>query len=152
MAYFAMFIMAFKISGAHFNPATSLAVFIQEKTMKNLPGFLFTMLAQLTGAYLGIALSYLLIKDYLFNYTLLPNLTNGLYISGMLDVYWGRLIVQEAIQTFLFTLAYLVVAFEPSLSKIDRVLKGLTLALVLMAVLFMTEGSGGCLNPALAIA
>jgi glycerol uptake facilitator-like aquaporin len=29
--YFIMWILAFKVSGAHFNPATSLAVFIVEK-------------------------------------------------------------------------------------------------------------------------
>jgi glycerol uptake facilitator-like aquaporin len=42
--YFMFWIVAYKVSGAHFNPATSLAVFIVEKQMKNLPGFLITML------------------------------------------------------------------------------------------------------------
>jgi glycerol uptake facilitator-like aquaporin len=42
--YFVFWIVAYKVSGAHFNPATSLAVFIVEKQMKNLPGFLITFL------------------------------------------------------------------------------------------------------------
>jgi glycerol uptake facilitator-like aquaporin len=42
--YFIFWIVAYKVSGAHFNPATSLAVFIVEKQMKNLPGFLITFL------------------------------------------------------------------------------------------------------------
>ena len=32
LAYFMMWIIAYKVSGAHFNPATSLAVFIVEKS------------------------------------------------------------------------------------------------------------------------
>ena len=43
--FFIFWVIAYKVSGAHFNPATSLAVFIAEKQMKNLPGFLFTFLA-----------------------------------------------------------------------------------------------------------
>jgi glycerol uptake facilitator-like aquaporin len=42
--YFIFWVVAYKVSGAHFNPATSLAVLIVEKQMKNLPGFLFTLL------------------------------------------------------------------------------------------------------------
>jgi len=63
-----MFIMAYKISGAHFNPALTLAVFIHERTVKNLLGLGLTILFQFAGAYLGIALSYLLVKDYFMNY------------------------------------------------------------------------------------
>lgn len=70
-AFFLMWIIAFKVSGAHFNPATSFAVFQAERKMSNLLGFGMTFLAQVCGAYLGIALSYLLIKDYLENYYLL---------------------------------------------------------------------------------
>jgi len=43
--YFMFWVVAYKVTGAHFNPATSLAVFIVEKQMKNLPGFLFTFLS-----------------------------------------------------------------------------------------------------------
>ena len=43
--YFMCWVVAYKVTGAHFNPATSLAVFIVEKQMKNLPGFLLTFLA-----------------------------------------------------------------------------------------------------------
>jgi len=43
--YFMFWIVANKVSGAHFNPATSLAVFIVEKQMKNLQGFLITFIA-----------------------------------------------------------------------------------------------------------
>lgn len=152
VAYFAMWIVAFKITGAHFNPATSLAVFICERRMSNLVGFFLTFLAQLIGAYLGIGLSYLLIKDYLGNYSLIPSSSPiDLYI-GLTDVYWARPILQETLQTFTFTLAYLVLVYEPSLQKVDRILKGLCSSIVLNVCLLMTQGSGGSLNPAFGLA
>ena len=95
LAYFIMFILAYKISGAHFNPATSLAVFIQERTVKNLLGLGLTFIVQFAGAYLGIALSYLLVKDYILNnYKVLPtNEIPELYITPFGDINWGRIIM-----------------------------------------------------------
>jgi glycerol uptake facilitator-like aquaporin len=77
MAYFILWILAYKISGAHFNPATSIAAFIIEGKCMNGLGLFLTIIAQCVGAWLGIALGYLLIKDYLGNYDLLPNLIRG---------------------------------------------------------------------------
>ena len=42
-AYFMGFIIAYQVSGAHFNPAISLAVFIIERSCKNAIGFLATI-------------------------------------------------------------------------------------------------------------
>ena len=98
LAYFIMFILAYKISGAHFNPALSLVVFIHERSVKNLLGLGLTILCQFAGAYLGVALSYLLVKDYFLNYRLKPDGGPGtLYLSPTGDVYWARLILQEII-------------------------------------------------------
>lgn len=104
------------------------------------------------GAYLGCGISYLLVKNYTLNFYLTP-MTGYLYFSSdFQDVYWGRLILQEILQTFLFTLVYLVLKYDAVLSKTDRVLKGLCLSVIFTACLFMTRGSGGCLNPALGLA
>ena len=149
--YFMFWVLAYKVSGAHFNPATSLAVFTTEKQVKNLSGFLFTMLVQILGAYLGCGISYLLIKDYTKSFYLLPN-GNNLYFNSLGDVYWARIILQEVIQTFIFTLVYLVLKYDASMNKIDRVLKGVVISLVFIVCLSMTRGSGGCLNPALGMA
>lgn len=43
-AYFIAWILAYQVSGAHFNPATTLAVFIIEREFKNLLGFLLSLL------------------------------------------------------------------------------------------------------------
>ena len=63
-AFFIAWVIAYEISGAHFNPATTLAVFIIERHCKNLMGMLFTVLFQLMGAFFGVLISFLLFKDY----------------------------------------------------------------------------------------
>jgi glycerol uptake facilitator-like aquaporin len=96
LAYLMMWIISYKVSGAHFNPATSFAVFIAERRMKNLPGFLLTFFAQVCGAYLGVALSYLLIKDYMNESYLMPPRTVEkleIYESLTGDINWGRLVL-----------------------------------------------------------
>jgi len=68
------------------------------------------------------------------------------------DIYWARLVLQEIIQTFLFTLAYLVLTFEPTLVKLDRVVKGFCLSFVLTACFEMNLGSKALMNPAMGFA
>jgi glycerol uptake facilitator-like aquaporin len=62
-----MYLFAVHASGAHFNPATSLAVYLSEKGVEkrksNLRYLLCVMLAQVFGAYLGVLIDFLLLKD-----------------------------------------------------------------------------------------
>jgi glycerol uptake facilitator-like aquaporin len=60
--------------------------------------------------------------------------------------------LQEVLQTFVFTLVYLVLKYDAVLSKTDRILKGVCLCFIFLASLSMTRGSGGCLNPAIGLA
>jgi glycerol uptake facilitator-like aquaporin len=92
-----MWIVAYKVSGAHFNPATSLAVLIAERKTANLLGFLLTFLVQVAGAFLGVLISFLFIKDYFnFNYRLLPYFGPDvpLYYDPLAvdSTYYGRII------------------------------------------------------------
>lgn len=68
------------------------------------------------------------------------------------DVYWGRLVMHEVFLSFLFTVVYLVVRFEQSMRKVDRMVKGFAVCLALTVCLSMSAGSGGCLNSAIGIA
>src|ERR1035437_6977197 len=77
-AYFIAYILAASISGAHFNPATSLAVFLYEKQYANWIFLLIEMLVQLCGSFLGIFVSYLLVKDY-ERFALFPETGNSVY-------------------------------------------------------------------------
>ena len=65
VAYFSAYIFAVHVSGSHFNPATSLAVFLTENKYKEqLRYFIAVMISQLCGAYCGILVSFMLAKDY----------------------------------------------------------------------------------------
>lgn len=67
------FLFAYHISGAHFNPATSLAIFISEKKYgDDIAYLLLVMLVQLCGCYAGVAISFLLAKNF-NNYGLFPS-------------------------------------------------------------------------------
>lgn len=110
------------------------------------------------GAYAGCGISYLLVKNYVtysttsFAYLLEPQIGFLYFSDDLQDVYWGRLILQEVLQTFVFTLVYLVLKYDAVLSKTDRILKGVCLCFILLACLSMTRSSGGCLNPAIGLA
>lgn len=49
-------------------------------------------------------------------------------------------------------MGYLLIRYEPSFAKIDRVTKGFCISLVFLGCLSMAAGSGGCLNPAMGMA
>lgn len=76
-AYFIGWIICVSVSGAHFNPATSLAVYLVEgKYLRQLGRLLLYWLFQLMGAYAGILMVYLIFKQPVLGYFLWPNLTD----------------------------------------------------------------------------
>ena len=72
-----------------------------------------------------------------------------MYISPLGDIYWARLISDELLVSFLFTMIYLVVRFESSMRKIDRIVKGIGMSFALIACFALANGSGAVFNPAL---
>jgi len=68
------------------------------------------------------------------------------------DTYWGRLIGYEVLLTATFTIIYLILRFETSMKKVDRITKGAACSIALGACLSMTNGAGESLNPALGFA
>jgi glycerol uptake facilitator-like aquaporin len=65
-------ILAVQISGAHFNPALSLAVFIKEGKIKENAIYLIVVsITQICGSFMGILFAHLIIKpDYSGAYVL----------------------------------------------------------------------------------
>lgn len=99
-AYMIGFLFAYHISGAHFNPATSLAVLLTERKIgEDLTYFLLVMLVQLCGCYAGIAISFLLAKNFnfyfLFPYKINDDLKHSMYFYSDGDIYFGRIGLQE---------------------------------------------------------
>ena len=113
VAYFIGFIIAVNVSGAHFNPATSLAVFIINRKYKEQIKYLgLVIFIQFCGCYAGLLVSYLIVKTY-GTWTLYP--APVIYydtITAGRNVYFGRVILQELLQTFTFTLVFLIIRFE----------------------------------------
>ena len=73
-AYFIGWIIAASVSGAHFNPATSLAVYLVEgKYTKQIGRLLLYWLFQLMGAFAGILLVYLIFKRPQLGFFLWPH-------------------------------------------------------------------------------
>jgi glycerol uptake facilitator-like aquaporin len=70
IAYLVGWMFAVTVSGAHFNPATTLAVFIYEKNFKShIRHLLLFMFAQFAGAYAGILMVFSIVsgKDNKFD-------------------------------------------------------------------------------------
>ena len=64
MAYFIGWMIACSVSGAHFNPATSLAVFIYERKKSNTKTFLSFIMSQILGAFAGVLVVWMLARYY----------------------------------------------------------------------------------------
>lgn len=70
--YFIGYMIAVQVSGAHFNPATTLAVYIVEQKYKaNLTYLGLAFISQFLGGLTGLLFTYLLAKNYL-GYQLYP--------------------------------------------------------------------------------
>ena len=65
--YFIMMVLAWEISGGHFNPAVTLAVYFSElQLMKNLVTFVLIVVAQFCGAFFGVFLGWMALCDYTY--------------------------------------------------------------------------------------
>ena len=60
---FLMMALAWNISGGHFNPAISVAVFVSEKQGKNTVTLILELVAQFAGAFLGVLLGFSALVD-----------------------------------------------------------------------------------------
>lgn len=139
------------MSGAHFNPAVTLAVFIYERKKKYLRCFLMIITAQLVGSFIGVFIAYLLAKYH--KVELYPDyyvLSDGhsLYFKDFdHNPYFGRLLLNEFLATFTFIFVLLIVKYKKSLAKVEEPIKGVAITLTLFCCYSMTAGAGACLNP-----
>lgn len=108
------------------------------------------------GAFAGILMVYLIFKRPVLGYFLWPNLqdTGPLfwYFSERGNIYYGKVIFLEILNTLTFIWVYLIVIYKPQLRTVDEIVKGLAVSFTLWICYFMSAGSGACLNPALGLA
>lgn len=159
ITYFTVWVLAVAISGAHFNPATTLGVYLSEgKYLKQLGRLILYWLFQLMGAFAGILFTYLIFNEPVQGYLLWPNenISGAVgatrYFSQFSNIYYAKILWLEMWNTFAFVYVYLLVIYKPSLRTVDEIIKGLGVSLVLYACYAMTAESGACLNPALGVA
>lgn len=104
------------------------------------------------GAFAGFGIAYLLVKDQRAESLLVPD--GAQYVNPTTqDIYWGRPILLETTLTAVLTMAYLIVHYDGGLStKVDRVIKGLVMLFIMQVCQVLSQGSGGCFNPAVGLA
>lgn len=124
------------VSGCHINPAVSLAMYLTKKlTLKE---FLYYVLAQVAGAFLGSTILGLLLNSF-------GELGANSYTGTTV---WVGLVV-EVILTFIFVTVILSVTSKKEHSNIAGLIIGLTLTLVhLIGIPF----TGTSVNPARSLA
>lgn len=108
------------------------------------------------GAYAGILLTYLIFNDPFNGFLLWPHIQDPAvriwYFSDLSNIYYGKVILLEALNTATFVWLYLRVIYKPSLRTVDEIIKGLGVSLALWICFELSAGSGACLNPAFGLA
>ncbi len=156
-AYFLCWVLFVSTSGAHFNPATSFAVYLAEgKYGRQFGRLLVYWLFQLMGAYAGIFVTWLVFKDPIMGFLLwpmvqIPNVRIW-FFSELGNIYYAKILFLEMLNTATFIWIYLRIIYRPALRTVDEIIKGLGAAFALYGCYFLSAGSGACYNPALGLA
>ena len=126
--------MGAHISGAHYNPVVSLAMFIN-KEIRGVDFFKY-----ITAQILGATFAAYLVFTLSSNMTIQRSLEDSIY----------QIILAEVLFTYLLVLVILNVACHPRLK--DNSFYGLAIGLTVMAGAYSVGGlSGGVFNPAVSI-
>ena len=150
-AYFIGWLIAVTISGAHFNPATTIAVYLVERKYGEHAKYLIlAILSQICGSYLGILISHAIDHKAPLLFFPVENLIY-FYDTKYDDIYFAKIILIETLMTFTFTVIFLLMKYKGTLDSTEQIIKGMALAVVLIALYGMSHGSGGCYNPAHAL-
>lgn len=140
------------ISGCHVNPAVSLAMLINKKiTLKE---FLFYVIAQVVGAFIGAGLLFLILNfsDAVVQAGGISAIglgTNGFGENSSLGINMWIAILVEVILTFVFVYTILGVTSDEKKSSVAGIVIGLTLSFVHILGISLT---GTSVNPARSLA
>ena len=162
LAFFALIVCCYDVSGGHLNPSITLGVYVTERDYKKHVVYLIILsLAQLGGALMALSLGYLLRVTVTIEGTeeqfLEPNVypkTPPIILSTDGMPGYGQIMLSETIGTFILVLtsvsARTYIKFGPAFTVAQA---ALVMAAGLAAVQHMfREISGGVCNPAIALA
>ena len=148
------------ITGAHFNPAVSIAVYLTRgEYSKNIRMLLVMIIAQVFGAFLGISLVWNLEfnRHYLGSQALTRAMTFDNKFFYMLPdaptVTKANAFVIEMICTTMFVILYTHVGIGKGKHMREIFLPSLAVCLTYFGLLCSSQHkTGGCLNPAIGLA
>lgn len=154
---FAWLLICGPITGAHFNPAVTIGVYVSNKSWRQDTAMFLTMIAaQITGALFGIFLVWISLYN---DFSPVEKTRGGVPIREMFvllpdlpNVRAKNAFQIELMCTWFFVLINLLVKTQKTQPSSDGFLACLTVALTLLAMACLSgPRSGGCLNPAIAI-
>ncbi len=130
-----MIYMGGHVSGAHYNPAVTLSVFLRGKLKsKEIPGY---MISQVLGAFAGAAIVY-----YFIGKTFAP-------APGTSVLFW-QAVLAEAL--FTFALCSVVLSVATAKKMAGNYVYGLAIGFTVLASAYAVGSiSGGAFNPAVAL-
>lgn len=157
---FACLLIGGPITGAHYNPAVTLGVYLTNMRYKqDLAMALVMVAAQIVGGIIGVMLVWASLVNNQGNadvtlskgevptsevLTLLPNQPNVTYMNAFMI---------EMICTFIFVMINLLFKIGKTSPSSDCFLSCLAVALTLLAMICVSGAkTGACLNPAVAVA
>lgn len=161
MSLFFLLTLGAQFTGAHYNPAVTVAVFINKgfstgKVVQDLVMAFLFIVAQLTGGICGVLVIYSLVENQKMSATqraaqfphLIPETT-----------YWGQALAIETMCAFIFAMANLICkdpirhAFAANDQKNAGFFGCMTIAMTLCAMIFIAgPHTGAAVNPAVGVA
>lgn len=157
---FACLLIGGPITGAHYNPAVTVGVYISNKFWKKDMGMFFVMIAgQVVGATVGVMLAWLSLYNGSGDSSIVitsggvPKNEVNLLLPAQPGVTMSNAYQIETICTFMFVMINLLVKTGKTSPTNDGFLSCLAVAFTLLAMICVAGSkSGACLNPAVAIA
>jgi glycerol uptake facilitator-like aquaporin len=153
---FAMILICGPVTGAHFNPAVTLGVFISNKHWReDLIFCLMIMLSQFIGGFWGVCLAWCSLYNPEGESPTKANVPSAevVVLGKAPTLSWWNVFQIEAFCTCIFVLTILLVKTQRTSPTKHGLLGAFTVATTLLTMIILAgPRTGGCFNPAVGVA